>query len=68
MRANTVLGAVGAKLGRRPALQCSFCHRGADDVARLVAGASAYICDVCIAKCVAILETHGGSEPTGANH
>jgi hypothetical protein len=63
----TVLGALGAKLGRRP-LQCSFCLRDADNVAGLVAGASAYICDACIAKCVTILETHGGFEPTGANH
>jgi len=47
-------------------LRCSFCRRAADDVGRLVAGASAYICDSCITECVAILREHGGfDEPTG---
>ena len=47
-------------------LRCSFCRREADDVGRLVAGASAYICDNCITACVAILREHGGfDEPTG---
>jgi ClpX C4-type zinc finger len=41
-------------------LRCSFCRRSADDVERLVSGASAYICDACIAGCVAVLEQHGG--------
>ncbi|MGZ9104241.1 MAG: ClpX C4-type zinc finger protein [Rhodoplanes sp.] len=35
---------------------------------RLVAGASAYICDTCIVKCVAVLEAHGGSKPHASNH
>jgi hypothetical protein len=56
------------EIGLRAPLRCSFCHRHADDVERLVAGASAYICDACIARCVAILETHGGFGPSGANH
>jgi hypothetical protein len=41
-------------------LACSFCGRRADAVERLVGGASAYICDTCIASCVAILHEHGG--------
>jgi hypothetical protein len=44
-------------------LRCSFCGRHADAVDRLVAGASAHICDQCITKCVAILEQHGGLPP-----
>jgi ATP-dependent protease Clp ATPase subunit len=36
-------------------LQCSFCRRNAAAVDRLVAGASAYICDACVAECVAVL-------------
>jgi hypothetical protein len=44
-------------------LRCSFCGRRSDDVARLVAGASAHICDECITKCVAVLEQHGGFTP-----
>ena len=43
-----------------PRLRCSFCRRSADEVERLVSGASAYICDACIAECVAVLEKHGG--------
>jgi hypothetical protein len=49
---------------RARGLRCSFCGRHAEDVARLVAGASAYICDDCISKCVAVLEQHGGVAPT----
>jgi hypothetical protein len=44
-------------------LRCSFCGRDADAVARLVAGASAHICDQCITKCVTVLEQHGGFLP-----
>jgi len=36
-------------------LRCSFCRRNAAGVDRLVAGASAYICDACVADCVAVL-------------
>ena len=66
-----LLGRVGGKavdriMERR--LRCSFCRRYAVDVARLVVGASAYICDECVAKCVAVLESHGGVAPTGTNH
>jgi ATP-dependent Clp protease ATP-binding subunit ClpX len=45
-------------------LCCSFCGRRSDAVGRLVAGASAYICDDCVNKCVAVLEQHGGVAPT----
>ncbi len=47
----------------RPSLRCSFCRRSAAEVDRLVAGASAYICDACISRCVAVLEQHGGAAP-----
>ena len=54
-----------ARIGRllRPRLRCSFCNRSAADVGRLVAGASAHICDECITKCIAVLEQHGGLAP-----
>jgi ribosomal protein L37AE/L43A len=48
----------------RRELHCSFCGRQADQVERLVAGPSVYICDACINKCVAVLEQHGGLTPT----
>jgi hypothetical protein len=51
---------VPAKRGRP--LRCSFCGRDENDVTRLVAGASAYICDACITECVSILQRHGGFE------
>jgi ATP-dependent Clp protease ATP-binding subunit ClpX len=56
------------RLGRlfRPALRCSFCGRDADHVERLVAGASAHICDHCIAECVAVLERHSKGPHHGA--
>jgi ATP-dependent Clp protease ATP-binding subunit ClpX len=53
-------------LGRR--LGCSFCKRRADSVERLVAGASAYICDACIMECVAVLEREGGFTPPEPEH
>jgi hypothetical protein len=54
------LATFGSLLGRRPRLRCLFCGRNADAVERLVAGASAHICDACITKCVAILVQHVG--------
>ncbi len=37
--------------------RCSFCHRNADDVARLIAGPDdVYICDECVVLCEEILE------------
>jgi ATP-dependent protease Clp ATPase subunit len=58
------LASLGSLLRRHPQrLRCSFCRREADAVERLVAGASAHICDRCIAKCVAVLEQHGGFVP-----
>ena len=47
-------------------LYCSFCGRGADQVGRLVAGPSVYICDECIKTCVAVVEQHGGFPPSRA--
>jgi ClpX C4-type zinc finger len=49
-------------------LRCSFCRRSAQEVERLVSGASAYICDACIADCVAVLEKHGGFAGTSPPH
>ena len=61
MTTNTALARIGRLL--RPRLHCSFCNRSAAEVGRLVAGASAHICDECITKCVAVLEQHGGLTP-----
>ncbi len=56
-----------AELVRRTfPLRCSFCRSRADDVERLVGGASGYICDACVAQCVAVLEQHKNVAPTVA--
>ncbi|MGZ8389397.1 MAG: ClpX C4-type zinc finger protein [Rhodoplanes sp.] len=53
-RIGTWLRAVPPAIRRPRRLRCSFCRRPAAEVGRLVAGASAYICDTCIVKCVAV--------------
>jgi hypothetical protein len=35
----------------RDALRCSFCNKGQNDVGKLIAGPSVFICDECIAVC-----------------
>ena len=35
--------------------KCSFCGKGQDQVARLIAGPGVHICDECVRLCVAIL-------------
>ncbi len=59
------------RLGHRiVARRCSFCRREESAAERLVAGASAYICDACISQCVVIPKDHGGfvdPAPTFAN-
>ena len=50
---------------RRKPLKCSFCGRGEDEVAKLVAGAKAYICNECVAIATQIMResTERASEP-----
>jgi ATP-dependent Clp protease ATP-binding subunit ClpX len=47
-------------MGRRQGSEtqtCSFCHRGTDEVDRLISGPdNVYICDECVGLCVEILE------------
>ena len=62
MRLKRLLAWVGGVVRPR-AMRCAFCRRRAEDVSRLVGGASAYICDECVFKCVAVLEQHGGMAP-----
>jgi hypothetical protein len=55
-------------MGGTRRLRCSFCERPAAEVDRLVAGASAYICDTCIERCIAVIEAHGWSRPRAPGH
>jgi hypothetical protein len=60
------LGVIARLLRTQSRLRCSFCGRSADQVGRLVAGPSVYICDECIKTCVAVVEQHGGFPPSRA--
>ena len=53
------------------ALKCSFCGKSQNDVRKLIAGPTVYICDECIALCNDIIaeevekdEPSTGSDPT----
>lgn len=48
--------------GRRR-LACSFCGKGAADVAKLVAGPKVYICDECVAVASRIMKGDGQDQP-----
>jgi ClpX C4-type zinc finger protein len=50
-------------LGRR-GLACSFCGKGAADVAKLVAGPKVYICDECVAVASRIMKGDGSDQQT----
>ena len=45
---------------------CSFCGKSQDEVAKLIAGPGAYICNECIDLCNEIIEDEGLSEPDEA--
>jgi ATP-dependent protease Clp ATPase subunit len=36
-------------------LRCSFCNKSQDDVRKLIAGPTVYICDECVDVCVGII-------------
>jgi ATP-dependent protease Clp ATPase subunit len=40
-------------------LACSFCGKNESEVAKLVAGPNAYICDKCVAAAAAIMRADG---------
>jgi len=43
---------------------CSFCGRRQEEIARLISGLDAYICDECVALCSSVLETEFGEQFT----
>src|SRR2546427_745533 len=47
-------------------LQCSFCGKSPEEVQRLIAGPTVYICDECIDLCNEILLEEGVAEPRTA--
>ncbi len=44
---------------KKVSLQCSFCNRGQEEVRKLIAGPSVYICDECIDLCNDIIAEEG---------
>src|SRR5438128_1713394 len=48
------------------ALRCSFCGKSPEEVKRLIAGPTVYICDACIDLCNDILLEEGVAEPRKA--
>ena len=42
---------MSSKKGKSSALYCSFCGKGQEEVRKLIAGPTAYICDECITLC-----------------
>ncbi len=53
------------RFSRNSALQCSFCAKTQDEVRKLVAGPSVYICDECVELCVDILSEELDNQSTG---
>jgi len=47
-------------------LFCSFCGKAEDDVSALIAGPSAYICELCVQDCTDLLEQEFGASALGA--
>jgi ATP-dependent Clp protease ATP-binding subunit ClpX len=47
-------------------LQCSFCGKSPEEVQRLIAGPTVYICDACIDLCNEILLEEGAAKPRTA--
>ncbi len=45
-------------------LHCSFCLKAQSEVAKLIAGPRVFICNECVALCVAILDEEGITPPT----
>ena len=47
--------------GRKRKVRCSFCGKGQDEVAKLIAGPNVYICTDCIQLCNMIIRDEGGA-------
>ncbi len=56
---------MSSKKSKTNALYCSFCGKGQEEVRKLIAGPTAYICDECITLCNDIIaEEYGQEEST----
>jgi hypothetical protein len=56
-------------------MRCSFCQKPANEVRKLIAGPTAFICDACVEVCVEIIadeaksldHSHRAPDPTRSN-
>ncbi len=48
-------------------LRCSFCNKSQNDVRKLIAGPTVFICDECVAVCQDIIEEDTGTEAAPRN-
>ena len=48
-------------------LRCSFCNKSQNDVRKLIAGPTVFICDECVAVCQDIIDEDQSVEPTPSN-
>jgi ATP-dependent Clp protease ATP-binding subunit ClpX len=53
---------LNTKKGKGSSLYCSFCGKGQEDVRKLIAGPTAYICDECITLCNDIIAEEASAE------
>lgn len=52
------------KESSRPKLYCSFCGKSQDEVKKLIAGPTVFICDECVILCVEIIVEDGFVTPS----
>jgi ATP-dependent Clp protease ATP-binding subunit ClpX len=55
---------VNSRKGKGSGLYCSFCGKGQEDVRKLIAGPTAYICDECITLCNDIIAEEAAPQPS----
>ena len=56
-----------SKNDEKRAIRCSFCGKHQDQVAKIIAGPGAYICNECVHLCMDILENMNPPEEQLAN-
>ena len=53
------------KNDERKSVRCSFCGKHQEQVARIIAGPGAYICNECVHLCMSILDPQGDPRRAG---
>ncbi len=62
-------GQLMSRIGRfKNTLYCSFCGKSQHEVAELISGAQAYICDECVAHAAEIIAERKNKQAPEASH